>query len=156
MPALSKITVRERDELREEWIERLRSGKYTQGKSFLLRKDRKDHGELRYCCLGVLCEMLHEKGYLKKSVDSESLSQDIWSFGGGQELSDCALPNSVENAVGMVGNDGRCVSADWNDALTNLNDFGDLNFKDIADRLESGAYWRENFSEDDVEDALDG
>lgn len=37
-----------------EWIELLRSGKYTQGKNFL--KFKTQEGQICHCCLGVLAE----------------------------------------------------------------------------------------------------
>ena len=39
-------------ELRELWLEALRSGKYAQGRSVLYHNDTN-----RYCCLGVLCKV---------------------------------------------------------------------------------------------------
>lgn len=40
-------------ELKAKWVEALRSGEYTQGRGWLCR-------EGKYCCLGVLADLLHE------------------------------------------------------------------------------------------------
>lgn len=49
-------------EIKEIWIEALKSGKYTQGTNYL-----QCNGKL--CCLGVLCELAIENGIpLKKEV----------------------------------------------------------------------------------------
>jgi hypothetical protein len=49
-------------EIKTEWVRRLRSGDYLQGQGKL----RIDNGETRYCCLGVLCEMAVEAGILTR------------------------------------------------------------------------------------------
>lgn len=42
--------------IKQQWVEALRSGKYEQGREAL----RTEAGG--YCCLGVLCDLLPEKG----------------------------------------------------------------------------------------------
>lgn len=42
-------------ELKQRWVQALRSGKYAQGRNVL--KNRIGH-DTQYCCLGVLCELL--------------------------------------------------------------------------------------------------
>lgn len=42
-------------ELKDAWLEALRSGKYTQGKYQLKAEPRQ--GKYAHCCLGVLCEV---------------------------------------------------------------------------------------------------
>ena len=37
--------------IKEKWVEALKSNKYCQGKNYLRQKDR-------YCCLGVLCDLM--------------------------------------------------------------------------------------------------
>lgn len=43
-------------ELKQRWVEALRSGRYQQGRGYL-RKDGK------YCCLGVLCDVVDSTGW---------------------------------------------------------------------------------------------
>jgi hypothetical protein len=42
-------------EIKQKWLAALRSGEYQQGKS-ALRRD--EDGQRRYCCLGVLCDLI--------------------------------------------------------------------------------------------------
>jgi hypothetical protein len=44
-------------ELKQKWIDALRSGKYQQGRSALRTKDD------RFCCLGVLCDIVDPSGW---------------------------------------------------------------------------------------------
>lgn len=43
----------------EKWVKALRSGKYKQGNGSLIEED--EHGNKKYCCLGVLGEILECK-----------------------------------------------------------------------------------------------
>ena len=54
-------------EIKEKWLEALRSGEYIQGEGQLAR-ERFD--KIEYCCLGVLCEVATREGIL---------DQDSWS-----------------------------------------------------------------------------
>lgn len=47
------------EDIKTEWIDRLRSGKYLQGKGFLRQREL---GAVKHCCLGILCEMAIEAG----------------------------------------------------------------------------------------------
>lgn len=51
-------------EIKEKWIAALRSGDYKQGKSYLAKKGV--DGVIRYCCLGVLCEIAVEEGVAQR------------------------------------------------------------------------------------------
>lgn len=50
-------------ELRDKWITALRSGEYKQGQSALRTSTK--HGD-RYCCLGVLADIVDSKGWRRK------------------------------------------------------------------------------------------
>jgi hypothetical protein len=50
-----------RDTIRKRWTAALRSNEYQQGKGFLVSRPNHDRG-LRYCCLGVLCNLAIEDG----------------------------------------------------------------------------------------------
>ena len=52
-------------DLKQQWIEALRSGNYLQGKNWLAD----DMGtNVYYCCLGVLCEIAELDKYIEGSV----------------------------------------------------------------------------------------
>ena len=61
-------------QIKERWVEDLRSGKYEQGDSYLFRKinNPEDSTELSYCCLGVLCT-LHMQEF-NGSLENEDMS----------------------------------------------------------------------------------
>lgn len=57
--------------IRDQWVERLKSGKYLQGKNRL----RNTEGDVpSFCCLGVLCEMYIEQH--KGEIDPDML--EMW------------------------------------------------------------------------------
>jgi hypothetical protein len=88
--------------IKKKWIAALRSGKYKQGRHRLAHAGR-------YCCLGVLCEIL-------------ALRQGNWS------LYDAQLPGShVREMVGL--DTAEAVR------LANMND-AKMSFKAIADWIE--------------------
>jgi hypothetical protein len=47
--------------IKKQWLEALRSGKYQQGKG---RLRMKHSGVDRFCCLGVLCDLLEPAGWV--------------------------------------------------------------------------------------------
>lgn len=48
-------------EIKEDWVKRLRSGAYPQGKAYLNRNGA-------FCCLGVLCEIAYEQGIVQRNT----------------------------------------------------------------------------------------
>lgn len=69
--------------IKAELVERLRSGKYAQGKEKLATKEGDD---TLYCCLGVLCEMAVERGIINR------IEQDV-------ECWDCENPDTCVTKV---------------------------------------------------------
>lgn len=63
-------------EIKERWVNALRSGKYRQGKTELVQPDCKLGEGLVYCCLGVLCDLASEDGVVPKL--SSLYSTDRW------------------------------------------------------------------------------
>lgn len=49
-------------ELKARWVDALRSGKYQQGRGWL-RASWDSDGIHRYCCIGVLCDVVDPKGW---------------------------------------------------------------------------------------------
>lgn len=108
-------------EAKREWVEALRSGKYTQGKG-RLGYDWGSNTEPHYCCLGVLCEIAYEKGIVKKTRESDG----SYIYDDSMHL----LPRSVQEWADVDDNPdlGEMPIAD-------LNDRG-LPFRFIADLIE--------------------
>ncbi len=120
-------------EIKKEWVKRLRSGKYEQGKYYLSAGGC-------HCCLGVLCEIATEQKIIKKfSVKEESGLAD--SFGEDEDSTLSALPtHKVIEWAGLNVNFGGVPFVSVHDVeteLTELNDKLDYSFKQIADLVEA-------------------
>lgn len=124
-----------RKAIRANWIKRLRSGKYKQGRMRLKGADS-ETGETRYCCLGVLCEFLEEKGMLRSYKSGGS-----YVFTDGYEESTSYLTEKAKTAAGLISCGGVGIKGG---SLTSLNDQQCCCFSEIADALEEGYYWEEN------------
>jgi hypothetical protein len=125
-------------QVKQKWIDALRSGKYDQGSEKL----RSHQG---FCCLGVLCDLYsHEKnqGWDFRGVRETNLQpQDYWYFDGESEF----LPDSVREWAGMAcKNPSVRVDVtdnddedDWfyHDEIANLNDSG-YTFKELSNVIE--------------------
>jgi len=95
--------------IKKKWVDALRSGKYLQGTGFLL-----DEG--RYCCLGVLCDV----------VDTSKWWYGIYSTYEGHSG---ALPPFVMGEAGLSG--------DVEHMLIQVNDEAKYSFNEIADWIET-------------------
>jgi hypothetical protein len=114
-------------EVKEKWVEALRSGKYEQGTGYLCRDGQ-------YCCLGVLCDVLgidnkdypHTRGAKTYFVDEDDHSS---AFG---------LPRAALELTHLNSTSGRYQkdNGDFSDLITN-NDEQGMSFSDIADIIES-------------------
>lgn len=103
-----------------KWLAALRSGKYRQGQSALAQRDSSKH--VRYCCLGVLCEITPEA-----VRDASALSDLNYSYTYGSDSSDAYLPGSLRNDVN--------ITPKQQYALARMNDDG-VSFSEIADWIE--------------------
>lgn len=106
-------------EIKEKWVEALRSGDYKQGKSQLAFNDK-------YCCLGVLCELAFQEGIVEKTKTDESNStyyDNDWAY----------LPKKVMAWSGIRNNSGAPLSGT---ALSVLNDEENYTFDQIADVID--------------------
>lgn len=65
-------------ELKEKWIEALRSGAYTQGRMRLKLCSSKGPS---YCCLGVLCDLIDPNGWTYGEDISGKVSCEGWKHG---------------------------------------------------------------------------
>ena len=109
-----------RQDIAIKWVEALRSGKYQQGK-FSLRS----HDD-RYCCLGVLCDVLKEQIGLEWRQKSSLTAPFVF----GTQIS--VLSNDIINLVGMKQTE--------QDILSSMNDLEEKSFAEIADYID--ANWR--------------
>ena len=116
-----------RQDIKERWVERLRSGQYEQGAVHL----RATFEEVtRYCCLGVLCEVAVEDG----AIPPASKSGYYWFYSGNstglpKEVSQWAGIDPLQNFGPSVTIDGRTTS------LASFNDM-DTPFEVIATAIE--------------------
>ena len=103
----------------KKWVEALRSGRYKQTSMFLRRK--KISG---FCCLGVACEI-------------SGLGQ--WDDDGAYLGDVSTLPTEVCNWLGVKSWDPEITLDGNKQTLSYLNDRNELNFRQIADLIESHA-----------------
>lgn len=128
-------------EVKQKWIDALRSGDYEQGSEKL-------RGVNGYCCLGVLCDLYAQehntewefRGYDELS-DETNNPMDYWYFDEHSEF----LPESVMNWAGLKTNNPQ-VRVDvednddednwyFQDEIANVNDSG-YTFMDLSKIIE--------------------
>ena len=110
-----------RKELKEKWLEALRSGKYKQGRGKLRSVDNE------FCCLGVLCDVSGQGEWDKKT------EAHYW-YGQGNKWGTYGLPLFMNEFTGLT--------MGTEETLFALNDVEKLSFNEIADWIE------ENVEED--------
>lgn len=114
-------------DIKAEWVNRLRSGEYEQGRSRLRTGDK-------YCCLGVLCEIAVENGVIPEpTVDYD----EIYRYGGGNDNSISTLPETVVDWAGLGDNTEPTAPFADDVQLSVLNDNG-CSFEAIANKIEDG------------------
>lgn len=123
-------------EIKQRWLEALRSGDYQQGRCFL-RYDFED-GKSEYCCLGVLCDIYSkenegswEESSSRRQVERDGKSAAIQDFKVSDGQVDQYLPDEVVKWAGLDSRD-----PDVGDAyVSQMNDTG-IPFENIADKIE--------------------
>jgi len=104
-------------EIKQRWIEALRSGEYQQGKESLFHCGK-------FCCLGVLTDL-----YIKEhGLQWNQESADLWNF----ETEWAVLPRSVQIWAGVPLRNPTIM----NERATALNDNHHLSFNEIAALIE--------------------
>lgn len=103
-------------EIKQRWIEALRSGKYTQTQGNL-----RDH--IGYCCLGVLCD-LYTKEHNEDWEDDNSFANQT-----------AVLPSCVIQWAGLVYPNPDISYGGENTSLAGVND-DEVPFSEIADLIE--------------------
>jgi hypothetical protein len=104
-------------EIKQRWIEALRSGEYQQGKESLYHCGK-------FCCLGVLTDLYIKEHGLQWNQESVYL----WNF----ETEGGVLPRSVQKWAGLDVPNPTIL----HDRATDHNDNYDASFEDIANYIE--------------------
>lgn len=104
-------------DVKEDWLEALRSGEYVQGRGFLDKNDKQ-------CCLGVLCDVMDlpfvaESGKLRRYADVDSDGSRFFSG---------TMPPGAALAVGLGAHE---------ETLVTMNDPLRCTFDEIADWIEA-------------------
>lgn len=153
-PSIYREEIKMDQKYKTKWVNALRSGKFTQGKSILHNMD-----DDSYCCLGVLCHILEGEGLLRTDVVQESVSGQMYNaqrFGALKNFemdSDVGLlPNAASKIVGLTEydeydeeqfNDDPSITFTDRDGepmtacLSSANDTYNLTFSEIADAIEA-------------------
>lgn len=97
-------------ELKDKWVAALRSGEYTQGFCGLRYGNE-------YCCLGVLCDVIDPTQW---KIPDQNAAIKKYSY----DESTCYAPKAV-------------VCLDTQYVLSKLNDSGQYDFNEIANRIEN-------------------
>ena len=118
----------------DKWIKALESGKYKKGKGFLCSIEGKNKTP-KYCCLGVLCEILKvPKRNHQNIIDTEDGLFQTVEYGDNIGKSNTSLPTGIMKKVGIKESEGRIRNFNFDGSilLTTLNDSRDYSFKKIA------------------------
>ena len=124
-------------EIKQKWLEALRSGEYIQGKNHLAK-------EGQYCCLGVLCDLAVQEGILRPGeVDEDGIIvyQSAGSAVNDRSYSESStLPRQVKEWAGLNHRNPYFREPDergvrMSHFLSALNDNGST-FTEIADKIE--------------------
>lgn len=137
-------------EVKQQWLEALRSGEYKQGQEQLHKTG--PEGD-RFCCLGVLCDLALKAGATKvakldQNTDYDEETEedvlvnafDVW-YGDANAASLAVttsfevLPEDVRKWAGLDGDDPIVEVDGVEKCLSNLNDNG-TTFEALADIIE--------------------
>jgi len=138
--------------IKEKWVEALRSGDYEQGEGALRQKDKKN-GSNKYCCLGVLCDIVEEeveggwRTWSDVTYQFAAYNADEESYDSARENKSVEfLPRFVREHAGLESGEPDVLVNDASGerkmtaTLTALNDgldkFGQHSFDEIADAIE--------------------
>jgi hypothetical protein len=122
-------------QIKQKWIDSLRSGKYDQTQGKLYSGDG-------FCCLGVLCDIyakeVGDKSCVKKDP-SKTIDDDKWNYWYFDDQSEC-LPECVKDWAELNEDDpvviNPVVGEDYVTTLAYLND-GGATFEDLAEMIEA-------------------
>lgn len=137
-----------REDVKNLWVEALRSGEYRQGVGRLAKKvdGRKEH-----CCLGVLCDLAVKAGVVFERETLPISSNPWYANYAFDESYEITLPEVVSEWAGLQDDnpsveaalykseddDDEYVPIDGEYSLAELNDSGNYTFEQIADLIET-------------------
>ena len=114
-------------EIKQKWVEALRSGEYSQGKLSL-------YDGTNYCCLGVLCNLyMNEKNETWYYLTGEICSDSYYCNGESELLPEYVMDWAELNRQDPLVNEN---SLHFN-SLVGLNDTLNYTFAQIADVIEA-------------------
>jgi hypothetical protein len=117
-----------KQDIKEEWVKRLRSGDYKQVMGRLKIANRSE--VIGYCCLGVLCEIAKEHGVVGEVEDREHWPARYYiAVNDPLDVSAYVLPKAVYRWAQ--------IDPDTADMLASCNDYFHENFSAIANRIEA-------------------
>ena len=125
-------------EVKQQWVEALRSGKYQQGTAAL--RKHKD-GQDQYCCLGVLCD-LYTKAFPDAAGRWDRVVEDgvvpfcVLDTDGMEHWQHEVLTPAVREWAGLETGDPILTFADDRFCVSTLNDDERLDFNAIANLIE--------------------
>jgi hypothetical protein len=115
-------------EIKQLWVDALRSGKYQQGEGVLKSLDHK------FCCLGVLCDLKGDEWEHEPNLDSEFNYESDTMFPPAS-----VTEWAVEEYEGVNVLESPCVRIKGHEnlqALSEINDYHKYTFEQIADLIE--------------------
>lgn len=111
-------------DIKAQWLQALRSGKYRQGTGSLKSKSGS------YCCLGVLCDLASREGIVSEERRYDGLPL-FRSTTNRSDENDLTLPGAVAEWAGLR----QTAPTVMDKGLAGLND-GGMSFAEIADLIE--------------------
>jgi len=111
-------------ELKEKWLKALRGGRYTQGKHHLKRATPPWITGPAYCCLGVLCDLIHKDEWAKRST---GIFRPHYNFAYKGAVTDALIPTKLLVEL--------AIPAPFQGLLARKNDNGET-FEMIATYIE--------------------
>lgn len=110
-------------EIKQKWVQALRSGKYVKG----IERLKKVNGQTQHCCLGVLCELYAQENnntpWIKEDSKQIFLGKSDW------------LPAPVQEWAGLYTEDPKTLSAPH--GISVINDKKETTFEEIAKIIEA-------------------
>lgn len=131
--------------VKEEWVARLRSGEYSQGKGYLKREkwDMLMESVVCYCPLGVLGDIYVDRGMAtwERTWEPAYGGKGVFQLVAGGESSISLLPTSLMLPYIMVSPHSVLQFMSLGNVIWSLNDRDNWSFDAIADYIE--AYYPE-------------
>lgn len=131
MPAnTATLTPKQREAIYEVWLAALRSGQYKQGRIYL-------EADGKFCCLGVLCHVLHQHPELGIEMDRFVIPDAATTYSTPTRPG-CRshVPDSIAYEIGLLPKTPSEVHLAFEAMLRDLNDIKGASFAEIAQVIE--------------------